>query len=193
MSSLSYVTYTGNGSNKVFTFPFPYMSSTDVFVFVNGTAVPYSYINGSSLSTTVAPFAGSSVQIRRITQKAAVPVNFTDGSVLLESDLDTLATYTLYVAQEGSELDTRITNMENTIFGLGGGIPGTVYRQSFAGDGATTAFVLTVALASSANGDVYISGVYQNHDTFTITGKNLYFSEAPPAGTIVEIRMAIAA
>lgn len=193
MSSLSYVTYTGDGANKVFTFPFPYMASTDVFVFVNGTAVPYTFINGSSISCAVAPFTGSSVQIRRITQKVAVPVNFTDGSVLLESDLDTLSTYTLYVAQEGAELDSRITTMENTIFGLSGGIPGTVYRQSFTADGTATTFVLTVALASSANGDVYISGVYQNHDTFTITGKNLYFSEAPPAGSVVEIRMAIAA
>lgn len=192
MSSLSYVTYTGNGTTKVFTFPFPYISSSDVFVFVNGVSVPFTFINGSSISCAVAPFAGSGVQIRRITQKLAVPVNFTDGSVLLESDLDTLTTYTLYVAQEGSELDARITTMENTIFGLTGGIPGTVYRQLFTGDGATTAFLMTVALSSSANSDVYVSGVYQNHDTFTITGKNVYFSEAPPPGSLIEIRMAIA-
>jgi hypothetical protein len=193
MSALSYVTYTGTGTQKVFTFPFPYLAAADIFVFVNGISVPYTYINGSTINCLVAPFAGSSVQIRRVTQKAVAPVNFADGSVLLESDLDTLTTYTLYVAQEGAELDSRITAMENALFGLAGGIPGTVYRQVFAGDGTATTFVLTVALASSANADVYIGGVYQNHDTFAITGRNLYFSEAPPAGAPIEVRLAIAA
>lgn len=193
MSALSYVTYSGNGTQKVFTFPFPYMSASDIFVFVNGVSVPYTYINSSTVSCNVAPFTGSAVQIRRITQKEVLPVDFADGSVLLESDLDTLATYTLYVAQENSELDARITTMENTIFGLGGGIPGMVYRQTFTGTGLITAFVLTVALASAANIDVFVSGVYQNHDTFVVTGKNLYFSEAPPANSSIEVRLAIAA
>lgn len=193
MPALSYVTYSGNGTQKVFTFPFPYMSSSDIFVFVNGVSVPYTYINGSTVSCSAAPFAGSSIQIRRITQKDVLPVDFADGSVLLESDLDTLATYTLYVAQEGSELDTRITNMENTIFGLSGGIPGTVYHQNLLGTGATTEFVLNAFLASSANIDIHISGVHQNHDSFVVNGTSLSFSEAPPAGTVVEVRMSIAA
>jgi hypothetical protein len=192
MSALSYITYTGTGSQRVFTFPFPYMSASDIYVFVNGISVPYTYVNGSTISCALAPFAGSSVQIRRITQKEVTPVNFADGSVLLESDLDTLSTYTLYVAQEGSELDTRITNMENTIFGLGGGIPGTVYNETFTGDGEQTSFNMTAAPSSSANVEIHIGGAYQNHDTFTVNGKLLSFTEAPPAGVVVEVMISVA-
>jgi hypothetical protein len=173
----------------VFTFPFPYMARVDIFVLVNGVSVPYTYVNASTIQCAVAPFAGSSVQIRRITQRAVAPVDFADGSVLLESDLDTLTIYTLYVAQESAELDARIAAMENTILGLTGGVPGAIYRQAFMGDGATTIFLLNISLASAASADVFVGGIYQSRDSFSISGKNLYFSEAPPPATVIEIRM----
>jgi hypothetical protein len=101
--SSSFVTYTGTGSQTDYTLPFNYLASTDVFVFVNGSAVAYSWINTSSIRTAVAPAGGTVIQIRRITQKSSPPVNFTDGAVLLESDLDTLTTWSLYIAQESSD------------------------------------------------------------------------------------------
>ena len=86
-------------------------------------------------------------------------------------------------AQNNSQ-DVRLTAIENALLAIGeGGLPGTVYVQRLSGTGAQTAFTLNVSVPTSALIDVFINGVYQNKDTFTIVDKVLTFSEAPPAGT----------
>jgi hypothetical protein len=60
---------------------------------------------------------------------------------------------------------------------------GTVSIKRFSGDGVTTAFMLDDAPAVSQNVDVFIGGVYQNHDTFTVSGVTVTFTEAPTEGT----------
>ena len=57
------------------------------------------------------------------------------------------------------------------------------YVQSFDGDGSAVAFTLSQAPASENNTQVYISGVYQQKDTYSVSGTTLTFSEAPGAGT----------
>lgn len=192
--STSYVTYSGTGTQTDFTFPFNYLDKTDVFVFVNGVSSTYSWLNSSSIRTTTAPATGTAVQIRRSTQTAVTPVNFTDGSVLLETDLDTLALYSLYQAQEAADLDDRLANLENLVLGLGdGGLPGMVSVQRLSGTGGQTVFTLGIAPASSNNTDVYLDGLYQNHNTFTVVGSALTFSEAPRAGVDnIEVQIMVA-
>lgn len=53
----------------------------------------------------------------------------------------------------------------------------------FSGDAVTTTFPLTIAPNLEENIDVYITGVYQQKDTFSVVGTSLVFSAAPPAGT----------
>jgi hypothetical protein len=96
----SYIQYTGNGTQRDFAFAFPYFNTSDIAVTVNGVAAPFTWTNSSTVKVTTAPVSGSLVLIRRTTPKSVSPVNFTDGSVLLESDLDTLANFSLYAAQE---------------------------------------------------------------------------------------------
>ena len=80
--------------------------------------------------------------------------------------------------------DARLTAVEGALLSMGeGGLPGTVYVQRLSGTGAQTAFTLNVSVPTSALIDVFINGVYQNKDTFTIVDDVLTFSEAPPAGT----------
>ena len=80
--------------------------------------------------------------------------------------------------------DVRLQAIEAALLAIGeGGLPGTVYVQRLSGTGAQTAFTLNVSVPSSALVDVFINGVYQNKDTFTIVDDVLTFSEAPPAGT----------
>ena len=80
--------------------------------------------------------------------------------------------------------DVRLQAIEAALLAIGeGGLPGTVYVQRLSGTGAQTAFTLNVSVPTSALIDVFINGVYQNKDTFTIVDKVLTFSEAPPAGT----------
>ena len=80
--------------------------------------------------------------------------------------------------------DIRLTAVENALLSIGeGGLPGTVYVQRLSGTGAQAVFTLNVSVPTSALIDIFINGVYQNKDTFTIVDKVLTFSEAPPAGT----------
>lgn len=78
----------------------------------------------------------------------------------------------------------RITALEGLIPTIGDGtLPSAVWVQRFSGDGATTAFTLTTATVSSNAVDVYINGVYQQKNTFSVAGAVISFSEAPTAGT----------
>lgn len=55
--------------------------------------------------------------------------------------------------------------------------------QRLSGDGVTTQFALSTSPISQDYLDVFITGLYQQKDTYTISGSTLIFSEAPPTGT----------
>lgn len=83
-----------------------------------------------------------------------------------------------------NQQDVRIQAIESALLAIGeGGLPGTVYVQRLSGTGVQSAFTLNVSVPTSALIDIFISGVYQHKDSFTIVDKTLTFSEAPPAGT----------
>ena len=109
--ALSYVTYTGTGPQTDYTFPFLYISPADVFVIVNGVSVAFTFINSSSVRCAVPPAAGATIQVRRLTAKLSVPVDFVDGSNLLERDLDLLGTWTLYQAQESGDVSSDLLGL----------------------------------------------------------------------------------
>lgn len=97
----SYVRYTGNGSTTNYVFPFSYINSSHVKVRLDGVLnTSFSFLNASTIQFITAPASGVVIEIRRETPKDSPIVNFTDGSILLERDLDLLATFDTYVAQE---------------------------------------------------------------------------------------------
>jgi hypothetical protein len=55
--------------------------------------------------------------------------------------------------------------------------------DQFSGNGATTAFTLTYAPASTTSIIVSISGVVQNPNTYSVSGTTITFTPAPPTGT----------
>lgn len=55
--------------------------------------------------------------------------------------------------------------------------------ERFSGTGSQTAFTLASAPANEDATQVYISGVYQQKDRYSVSGTTLTFSSAPPAGT----------
>ena len=72
----------------------------------------------------------------------------------------------------------------NTWFAAGTGGGGTnILVDSFNGTGAQTAFTLSGDPGSENNTQVFVSGVYQEKDTYSVSGTTLTFSAAPPAGT----------
>jgi hypothetical protein len=62
---------------------------------------------------------------------------------------------------------------------------GAFGHNSFNGDGSTTDF--TLAQTPTGEGDViaFIDGVYQNQDSFTLSGSDIQFDTAPSSGTKV--------
>jgi hypothetical protein len=50
------------------------------------------------------------------------------------------------------------------------------------GDGTTTAFAVTDGFTA-----IYINGVYQNRNTYTVSSGTVTFSEAPPDTSIIEV------
>jgi hypothetical protein len=58
---------------------------------------------------------------------------------------------------------------------------------NFTGDGSTTLFTLPVAPISENWINVFINGVYQFKNTFSVLGISLSFSEAPPITSKIEV------
>ena len=55
------------------------------------------------------------------------------------------------------------------------------------GDGSDTTLSLSINPVNENNTQVFIDGVYQNKDTYSISGTTLTFSTAPPTGSAVEV------
>lgn len=110
----SIVRYTGNGTTASYTFPFAYISADHVKVKVDGTDAVFTFLNANTVTIAPTPAVGSVIEIKRVTPKDNPPVNFTDGSVLLERDLDLLATYDTYIAQESADRVDETISLDST-------------------------------------------------------------------------------
>ena len=66
----------------------------------------------------------------------------------------------------------------------GSGTPTSITRQVFSGTGSQTVFTLASDPGGAGNSaQVFIGGVYQQRNTYTIAGTTLTFNQAPVAGT----------
>jgi hypothetical protein len=59
--------------------------------------------------------------------------------------------------------------------------------QNFTGTGDQTVFTLSAAPYSENSTNVYINGVYQQKNTYTVVGTSLTFSQAPPNTSSIEV------
>jgi len=98
--ALSFVNYTGNGSNRVFNLTFSYLQPADVSVKVNNVAVTFTFLDSSRIQTSVAPASGAAVTVRRTTTRTARVVDFVDGALLTESALDADSNQLFNLSQE---------------------------------------------------------------------------------------------
>ena len=62
-----------------------------------------------------------------------------------------------------------------------------VYQDGFTGNGSTTAFTLANSIDNENKTQVYIDGVYQHKDTYSLSGTTLTFSTAPPNSSDIEV------
>jgi len=59
--------------------------------------------------------------------------------------------------------------------------------QNFTGTGSQTVFTLSAASLGENYTFVYINGVYQNKNTYDVSGTSVTFSEAPPVTSKIEV------
>jgi len=64
---------------------------------------------------------------------------------------------------------------------------GAQVLDNFVGDGSTVEFTLSASASNENNTMVYINGVYQQKDSYEVSGTTFTFSEAPPATSSIEI------
>ena len=180
--------YTGNGSNKLFSITFPYLETTDVYVFLNNTqqtvTTQYSFANATTIEFVAAPANGAAVRIDRSTDDSALAATFFPGSSIKAADLNADFDQTLYVVQEINNKAVKIddplyvnkTYIDNadalkvakagdTMSGnlAMGGNKVTGLGTPFANaDAATKVYVDTVTLAGNVpdgdRGDITVSG-----------------------------------
>ena len=68
-----------------------------------------------------------------------------------------------------------------------GGAGSSMEPQIFAGDGSDTTFTLTTAPTSENNLLVFIDGVFQAQDSYSVSGTTLTFSEAPANSRVITV------
>ena len=61
-------------------------------------------------------------------------------------------------------------------------INGSTFSSNATGDGTTLAFSVVNGFTA-----IYINGVYQNRNTYTVTSGTVTFSQAPPYTSIIEV------
>ena len=96
----SYIEYTANGSTTTFSIPFAYTRQADVTVFVGGTSTSFTFASSSTISLSTAPTSGTIVRIKRTTVITTRAVDFTNGAILTEADLDNSNIQVFQAAQE---------------------------------------------------------------------------------------------
>jgi hypothetical protein len=99
--ALSYVSFTANGSTTQFAVSFNYIEQSHVKVYINNVEdTSFTWVNASLIQTSSTPSNGAVVKIERNTPTSARLVDFADGSIISEADLDKSANQNFYTVQE---------------------------------------------------------------------------------------------
>lgn len=84
-------------------------------------------------------------------------------------------------------LKTSSDVMLATYDNVGSSFNATAIIANFTGNGSTVAFTLASAPSDENSTNVYINGVYQQKNTYSVAGAVVTFSEAPPNTSSVEV------
>ena len=114
----SFVRYTGNGSTSSYAVPFSYRAQGDVAITIDGVATTdFTWDGaGTNITFTSPPANLSSIEIRRTTSQAARLVDYADGSVLKENDLDTDSQQGFFMGQEAIDDAADKIKLDNADF-----------------------------------------------------------------------------
>ena len=109
-------------------------------------------------------------------------------TILADQPIRTLNGYPVYQGTPsrfyvGSDYSIQVLDSKGSVVytSLNGNISSGSVSTNATGNGVQTIFPIT-----STPFAIYINGVYQNQNTYTVTGGNVTFSEAPPVTSVIE-------
>lgn len=145
----SYVQYIGNGSTTTYSVTFPYIARAHIVVSVDGivklSPSDFEWLSDASINFRSAP--GGTVTIRRITERTTPLVDFQNGSVLTEDELNTAHLQNFYITQELQDaLDGYING--GVAFYTSGSLEGSTVQDRI---DAAAAEILDSALLATLN------------------------------------------
>lgn len=118
--ALSFVQYNGNGISRNWPVPFAYIDPAHVGVTINGAPAAFTFLSPNTVRTNAAAPSGSIVEVRRTTPNQARLVDYIDGSVLSEADLDKDSNQLFFIVQEAFDLAGGSLNvLEDGSYGAG--------------------------------------------------------------------------
>jgi len=135
----------------------------------------YTYQAGTTTpQTTYTTIAGNVARTNPVVMDAAGRVP-TGGEIWITS-----AAYKFVLKDTN---DVLIATYDN-IYGIGA----AAYQiQNFTGTGSQTVFTLSAASFGENYTFVYINGVYQQKNSYDVSGTSLTFSQAPPLTSLIEV------
>ena len=172
--------------------------------------------SGGNVTFVTAPPSGNTVIIRRVlpyTQETDYTENDPFPAASHEDALDKLT----MLAQQNRDEDAiklpdgdvtsginnvvpNVVDRANTLLGFdatgnvivepftSSSLTTSITQQSLTGNGSTTAFTLASNPGAAGVGvSIYIDGVYQERDTYSISSTTLTFTEAPPNNASIEV------
>jgi hypothetical protein len=124
-------TYTGNGSNKLFSITFPYLDIGDIKVYLNNglqtITTQYVFASITQIEFVTAPANGAVVDIRRETTIDTPEATFFIGSPVRANDLNDNNNQLLYLAQETqNSLDDIDAKAEDALDAVSAALPYTL-------------------------------------------------------------------
>lgn len=114
----SFVRFTGDGSTTTYSLGFSYRSQADISVTLNGIATTAFTYNaaGTQIIFNTAPANATAIQITRATSQGQKLVDYAEGSVLTEGDLDTDSQQAFFMSQESIDKANDVIGVDASNF-----------------------------------------------------------------------------
>ena len=168
----TYLRYIGDGTTTNFVVPtFDEEYSNLIVTLDKAETTQYSFLNSNTIKLSNAPEEGVVIEVYRQTKSDNRLVDYQNGSILNESELDKDSNQLFYLIQENKGYADRILNdLTDRIdqeLELNRG--GENYKEYFvATEGQTNFSVSQEYLEDIEDVNVFINGVYQNSNTYSI-------------------------
>ena len=158
----SYRQYAGNGANKDFSVPFPYLEKAHVHVYLgfnllDGTftselaeTTGFAWTSGTVVRTVTAPATGATLTVIRKTPNGQQLVEWQDGSNLIAADLNTSDLQNLYAVQEQQDRNDAGIVQSNEAKAASTAATAAAATATTTATTATTASTTATATANSA-------------------------------------------